>query len=164
MREPRGSGNSVELPAALTGELGRVLVVGVGNELRGDDAAGLEVARQVARAGACAVVIAEDVPENHLGPMQEAGADTVIFCDAVQMGALPGTVAVFALEQLAGGAVSTHNASLRLLGRCLRAAGVRRVLVAGIQPKCLQWGGEMSAEVRAACAELAGMIQKALQR
>lgn len=151
-----------DLPAALDRELGEVLVVGIGNLMRGDDAAGVEVARLVAESGACAVIIAEDVPENYLGPMQGAGADTVIFCDAVDLRARPGTIEVLDIEELSGASISTHNSSLRLVAGCLREAGVARVLVAGIQPGGMEWGAGMSDAVRSACGELARILAQAV--
>jgi len=163
MQAPPTDNLTCDLPPALDRELGKALVVGIGNELRGDDAAGLAVARLVAEREACPVIIAEDVPENYLGPMQQAGADTVIFCDAVDLGAQPGAIAVLDIEELAGASVSTHNASLRLVARCLRAGGVQRVLVAAVQPRSLHWGAELSDEVRKATVALADMLVAALE-
>jgi len=134
---------------------GRTLVVGVGNTLRGDDAAGVEVARLLRERDACEVIIAEDVPENYLGPMEEARAQTVIFCDAVDLQAEPGATAILDLDEMQGPSVSTHNASLRLVGKCLRESGVERILIAAIQPERLDWGAEMSEAVRLATVELA---------
>lgn len=140
--------------ALVSGE-GRTLVVGVGNTLRGDDAAGVEVARLVVECDACEVIIAEDVPENYLGPMEEAGAQTVIFCDAVDLQAEPGTTAILDLDKMQGPSVSTHNASLRLVGKCLRESGVERILIAAIQPQSMEWGAEMSEVVKSAVVRLA---------
>jgi hydrogenase maturation protease len=68
------------------------LVIGVGNEYRGDDAAGLVIARRVADAArGQARVIAES---GEGAALLEAwqGAQFVILCDAVQSGAAPGTM------------------------------------------------------------------------
>ncbi len=135
--------------------LGRTLVVGVGNTLRGDDAAGVEVAKLLAARDACEVIIAEDVPENYLGPMEEFGARTVIFCDAVELQAEPGTTAIIDMADVQGPSVSTHNASLRLVGKCLMESGVERILIAAIQPQRTDWGAEMSEAVQSAVALLA---------
>ena len=142
---------------------GKVLAVGVGNELRADDAAGLRVAGLLAASGACQVLVAEEVPENYLDPMLRAQPDTIIFCDAVDLGREPGAFALLDVEDLAGRCVSTHNPSLRLLGRCLRAGGVRNVLVAAIQPQRIGWGQGLSPAVQAGAEALAATLVGALR-
>ncbi len=132
-----------------------MLVVGVGNLLRSDDAAGVEVARRLQELGVCEVLIVEDVPENYLGPMQKAGAQTVIFCDAVDLGAEAGAFALLDIEDLAGPSISTHNASLELVARCLRDGGVERILIAAIQPQSLEWGMHISEPVKSGTIALA---------
>jgi hydrogenase maturation protease len=74
---------------------GGAVVIGVGNELRGDDAAGLIVARRLReRAGTRAVVLACEADPAEL---LEAwvGADLAIVVDTVVSGAEPGTVQRF---------------------------------------------------------------------
>ncbi|MBC7289208.1 MAG: hydrogenase maturation protease [Armatimonadetes bacterium] len=137
---------------------GPVLVVGVGNEYRLDDGVGLEVARLVEKARVCPVLLAEEVPENYLGPICSSGAETVIFCDAVDLKQPPGTWAFVLPESLAGADVSTHNPSLRLLADVLRAQGIGSVLIAAVQPLCIGWGRGLSEPVRQAAQELAAEL------
>ena len=65
------------------------LVLGIGNDWRGDDAAGLEVARRLRAAGLRALGRAGD-PSGLLDAW--AGEREVILVDAVRSGAAPGTV------------------------------------------------------------------------
>lgn len=65
------------------------LVLGIGNEWRGDDAAGLEVARRLSGAGVRAVGCGGD-PSGLLDAW--AGERDVILVDAVRSGAAPGTL------------------------------------------------------------------------
>jgi hydrogenase maturation protease len=143
--------------------VGSVLVVGVGNEHRGDDGAGMAVARLLQQAGRCPVLLAEEVPENYLGPIIRAGAATVIFCDAVNLGKPPGAFALLSPDQLAGPAISTHNPSLRLLARCLYGAGIKQVLIAAIQPHHIGWGPGLSPAVQAGVRALAELLAKAIK-
>lgn len=68
------------------------LVVGVGHDFRGDDAAGLEVARRVGAAGLPSLELRGD-----LSALVELGgeAEEVIVVDAMRSGAVPGTVRRF---------------------------------------------------------------------
>ena len=68
------------------------MVIGVGNALRGDDAAGLEVARRVAEAAPAGVDVlrCEGEPVSMLTEWD--GVERVIVVDATESGAAPGTV------------------------------------------------------------------------
>ncbi|MFP5364517.1 MAG: hydrogenase maturation protease, partial [Thermoleophilia bacterium] len=65
------------------------LVLGIGNDWRGDDAAGLEVARRLRAAGVRAAGSAGD-PSGLLDAWD--GEREVILVDAVRSGAAPGTL------------------------------------------------------------------------
>lgn len=69
-----------------------VLLIGVGNEYRSDDAVGLLVAREFARRNLPDVAIVESTGEG--ASLLEAwkGADRVVIVDAVSSGAAPGMV------------------------------------------------------------------------
>lgn len=66
-------------------------MIGIGNELRGDDAAGLQVARRL-RAGEPGVAVREHAGEAVDLLEMWRGADAVVLVDAVRSGAPPGTV------------------------------------------------------------------------
>lgn len=125
---------------------GRVVVVGTGNPLRGDDAAGSLVARRLADRYE-GVIDAEDVPENILGEVIASAPTTVAFVDAVDMGAAAGSVALLEPQQLAGYRPSTHRSSLALLASYLGQAAAADAVVVGIQPAQIGWGEPLSREV-----------------
>jgi hydrogenase maturation protease len=68
------------------------LVIGVGNEYRGDDAAGLVIARRVAEAARGQARVVEESGEGAALLEAWRGARFVILFDAVQSGAAPGTI------------------------------------------------------------------------
>jgi len=148
-----------ELAALLAGR--RVAVVGVGNELRGDDGVGPLVAARLAAERPGLAVDAGTVPENHLGPILARDPEIVLFVDAADHGAAPGTWRLAPLRALAARASSTHHASLLLMARLVEAARARCWLV-GVQPACLGFGEPMSDAVRAAGEELARALAAAL--
>lgn len=134
--------------AGCTGE--RLLVVGVGNPSRGDDAAGLMLGRGVAEALGAAYLAGEDVPEHYTDQMRTGPAIQVLFVDAVDMGMLPGHIALLRVEDIDDTSVSTHKVSLAVLARLIEAMSGKQVRLLGIQPQSLGWGHEMSEPVRAA--------------
>jgi hydrogenase maturation protease len=70
----------------------RTLVVGIGNDFRADDAAGLEIARRVRAAHVPGITVQES--QGDISALVDAweGFDHVILADAVSGGAEPGTV------------------------------------------------------------------------
>src|SRR5574342_1091615 len=62
-----------ELRARLEGK--RVLILGVGNRLRGDDAVGPLLVEHLQGKVDIPLIDAGEVPENYLGPIEESGAD-----------------------------------------------------------------------------------------
>jgi hydrogenase 3 maturation protease len=110
-----------------------VTIVGVGNRLRGDDAAGPRVADRLAGLEGARVIDAGTVPENFLGTLLSGGSDLVVFVDAVDHGAPPGTYCITTADSLASGTATTHAPSLRLLAGLLHGRGIECWLV-GLQP------------------------------
>lgn len=139
------------------------LVLGIGNDWRGDDGAGPEVVRRLRAAGIPAREVGAD-PCSLIDAW--AGAGDVILVDAVRSGAAPGTV-----HRLAAGAhalpaglvsASTHHVGLaaavelaRALGRLPAALEVYGIEVAdcdaarGLSPAVARAVGEVTAELAA---------------
>jgi hydrogenase maturation protease len=112
-----------------------VLVIGVGNALRGDDAAGLAVARHVRAAAPAGITVLEHggEPASLLELWRDAHAAVVV--DAIDSGVAPGTVrridARRAPLPVALGSASTHGigvAEAIELGRALDRLPDRLVL------------------------------------
>lgn len=153
---------TVRAPAEAT------LVIGVGNEWRRDDAAGLVVARRLRQSSPRAVRVIEHEGEP-LDLIEEwAGAAAAIVLDAVSSGAEPGTIhrldalAMRLPAELFRG--STHAlgvAEAVELGRALERLP-RRLLVLGIEGERFDAGAGLSQEVERAATrlvdELAGWL------
>ena len=127
-----------------------LLVVGVGNPLRGDDAAGLVLGEKLAQRLDLDYLRCEEVPENYLTEMLASSARTILMVDAVSLGTKPGDIKVLSPEQLAGDNISTHKCSVSLLATVLAEAGSKRVVVLGIQPDSISWGSYLSGPVNEA--------------
>jgi hydrogenase maturation protease len=136
------------------------LVIGVGNEWRRDDAAGLVVARRLRERALPAVRVIEHEGEPLDLLEQWSGADAAIVIDAVNSRAEPGTIhRVDALAAKLPGELfrgSTHAlgvAEAVELGRALeRLPG--RLLVLGIEAKRVDAGAGLSPEVERSVARL----------
>lgn len=139
----------------------RRVLIGLGNDLRGDDAAGLLVARAAREAsrGGVDVVEAGGEPIDLLDAWEDAEAAVVI--DAVVSGATAG--AIQRIDATAGplpapfAAPSTHALGLAEAVELARALGrlPDRLIVFGIEGTDFATGGEPSAAIRSAVASLA---------
>jgi hydrogenase 3 maturation protease len=149
----------------------------VGQELQGDDAAGvlavrrlMESARNTKPPSGSQKNKAESTVEQPLlfeaGPLPEAAAgplrryrpEWVIFIDAADMGEPPGTIRWLDPEQAEGFMGSTHTYPISGLGKYLSLELSCRVAVLGIQPKNLEIDSPVSEEMDRAIGEIVALI------
>jgi hydrogenase maturation protease len=127
-----------------------LIIVGIGNDLCGDDGAGPAVVRALAGAVPWETVDAQTVPESFLMKIVERQPAAVLLVDAVDFHASPGAVDVLEASQITAQGPSTHGpaplAFLELLGMLHRC----RTAVLAIQPKRTDPGQPLSSEVRRA--------------
>ena len=149
-----------ELNKQLAGK--SILLLGIGNRLRGDDAVGSLLIERLQGRVDIPMIDAGDVPENYLGPIEEAGADLVLIVDAAEIGGNIGDVALFDIEQVQGKSVSTHTANLGLLFKVMPPDNRPKVIVLGIQPGNIEFGQGLSDLVRATMESLTEMLVASL--
>ncbi len=94
----------------------RIAIVGMGHELRGDDAVGVMVARrlQALSNSNWLVLDAGPAPENFSSKLCEFSPDILLLVDAVQMDALPGSIRLLAVDDTEIYSVATHALSPHL--------------------------------------------------
>ncbi len=144
------------------------MLIGVGNEWRGDDGAGLEVARRVRESQIPDIEVVEHEGEP-IGLIDAwTGAGETIVVDAVISGAAPGTV-----HRLDAGAEplpaplfrnSTHAMGIAEaveLGRSLDRLP-SRLTVCGVEGERFEVGAAMTAAVEAAVESLAAELGEEL--
>jgi hydrogenase maturation protease len=137
-------------------------VIGVGNDYRSDDAAGLVVARRL-RARGIEVLEHEGEPVALLEAF--AGRDAVVLVDAVRSGAAPGTVVRVdasdrPLPATLRGSSSTHAVGVGEAIELARSLGrlPRRIVVFGLEGERFDAGTSLSAPVEAAVDPLVATI------
>jgi hydrogenase 3 maturation protease len=140
----------------------RVAVMGIGNELRGDDAAGVLAARalQAAAHEHFLVVEAATAPENQTGLLRRFRPDLVLLIDAAEMGEAAGSVRWLAWEDTDGLSASTHTTPPSMLARFLVETLGCEVAVVGIQPHDTGFDSPVSPAVAAAVAAVVSSVQE----
>jgi hydrogenase 3 maturation protease len=132
----------------------RIAVLGIGNQLHRDDAAGIVVAEALLESGIehprLMVLSAGTAPENFTGLLRLFAPDLVMLVDAARMDKEPGTVCLLDFHSIEGCSASTHTLPLHIFASYLTAElGCEPVLI-GIQPGDISMGSPLSPAVRAA--------------
>jgi len=138
------------------------LIVGVGNDLKGDDGVGSYLCQQLKGKIAAKLIDAGTVPENYIQPIVKAGPDKLVIVDAMEFGAEPGSVRLFDAGDLNSAVMSTHSLSPRLFVDLIRKEIDVDVCFLGVQPGQMELGEGLSPEVEAAARELAGVLSRVL--
>ena len=132
---------------------GRVCFIAVGNPELGDDAFGTRLAEKLAASApsafAPAIIFAGTRPEDHIVQVIQRAFDHVIFLDAVDFGATPGSAVLLDSAQIVSRfpQISTHRMSLGLLSKWLEAKGTTQAWLLGVQPQSLKPGSSLSPAV-----------------
>lgn len=129
----------------------------LGNELWGDDAAGLTVGRALAgRVDPGRLILCGEGLEACTGKIKKRKPRIVVLVDAVDAGLPPGSVVLTSLQsEDSPPPLSTHSLPKTLL---LRLLGVEEAWVLGVQVGSRGLGEPLSAEVAAACSSLTRLL------
>lgn len=136
-----------------------LLIIGVGNEYRGDDGAGLIVARKLKERLADSAQVLEQGGDGAALMEAWGGVGTVILIDAMVSGAAPGTIRRFdaIARPIPRGyfRVSTHAFGVAQAIELARAMGSlpTRLIIFGVEAKNFAAGCGLSAEVEKATDE-----------
>ena len=139
---------------------GRVCFMGLGNVEDGDDGFGVRLAEALASAGAPDVVIGGTAPEQLTGRCADSDFDHLVFLDAADFGAAPGSVVFLNSQEMAARfpQISTHRLSLGMLAKCVEARGMTRAWLLAAQPASLKPASALSPPIQTTLAILAELI------
>lgn len=138
----------------------RLAIVGIGNEIRGDDAVGMLIARSLltrqleSDSANILILPAGHAPENVTGALRRFAPHLVLLVDAADMGEAPGLIRWLGMDEIDGVSASTHSLPLSILARYLKLELSCNVALLGIQPANLQMGEVLSLEVSQAVVEI----------
>jgi hydrogenase maturation protease len=126
---------------------GPVYVLGLGYVDKADDGAGVLVANTLKKTFPDHSFSEHDGVEGTVLDISErSGPGTVLFVDAGDLGAPPGTVEIVPRDHIEETEISTHRVPVALMAAILERSG-KRVAIIAIQPKSLEFRAEMSEEV-----------------
>ncbi|HPA72918.1 MAG TPA: hydrogenase maturation peptidase HycI [Spirochaetota bacterium] len=145
----------------------RIAFLGIGSELRGDDAAGPKVLERLdASLGGrddIAFFHGGSAPENLTGAIRDYNPTHLVVIDAADLGKKPGSVRIIGESEIGGASFSTHSLPIPIILGYLRSTVKAREIVIGIQPGSLEFDSPVTAPVAAAVASLADDIIRAVE-
>lgn len=142
----------------------RIAIVGIGNTLRSDDAAGILAAhalmdsRVIRDDKTLLVMDAGHAPENATSQLRRFEPNIVLLIDAAEMGECPGTIRLIDMDEIEGMSASTHSLPLSMLANYLVLELGCTVILLGIQPKSNDVGESTSHEVAGAVRDVVSTI------
>lgn len=140
----------------------KLAVLGVGSELRGDDGVGPYLSEKLSSFnGESFLSINGDlVPENFTRDLRKFRPDNIIIIDAAFMGKSAGDIEIIRINELTGISFSSHSMPLSVLGKYLSQEIGANIYILGIQAINIDFGSEISLEVREAADKIFEIIKE----
>jgi hydrogenase maturation protease len=129
---------------------GKIIFIGLGNRIRGDDWAGILFLRKLKtsehfidslfiEAGIC--------PENYITSILEFNPRVIVFIDAAYCSCIPGEINIIDPAVIDQSGISTHTYSVRLIEKYIRCQGNVKFFYLGITPLHTNTGRGISSTV-----------------
>lgn len=138
--------------------------MGIGNEIKGDDALGSIIAQKTSRLfdenENIVVFNGGTVPENYTGLIRKENPTHIILVDAVDMKKEPGYIRVVEKEEIANYNISTHAMPISFLIKYMETTVDAQIILVGVQPKSMGFAEEISKEVKKSIEEVVSTLDK----
>lgn len=144
----------------------RAAIMGVGQALQQDDAAGLLLAQALRPFASDTVLVVEagHAPENCAGLINRFAPHLLIVVDTAYLAETPGAVQVLDWREASGVSASTHTLPLRMVLQYVTAVTGCRVLLLGIQPQQVGVGTAVSEPVRQTIEQMVAYLGDLLEK
>lgn len=136
----------------------RFILMGIGNELKGDDGVGNRIARLFSHPDWLSLPC-ETVPENFAGVVERERPELLVMIDAADMGIEPGGIRIIPQNKLGSDVQGTHGQPLRQLVSILGKHAVKIIFI-GVQPGNTGLGEDMSPQLQKMMDRLVRILQK----
>jgi len=146
---------------------GRIILLGVGNEMKGDDGAGVFLARLLQEkitSDTVDIIDAGAAPENYVDIIVKSKPDVLLILDAAMMGREAGDLMLVQPQDLLIHGYSTHCLSLGVICRYLEVEAGCRIYLLLIQPETTAYGESLSKKIRQKLHDVAGTLEIIIRR
>jgi len=142
---------------------GKVIIVGIGNIMRGDDGFGPALVKELDNRVNAHCIDVGTAPENYIGKIAKMSPDTILFVDAVHLSIKPGEYDILKKEDIVSSGLTTHDISPEMLINFLESQTKAKIYLLGMQPESIGFGDEMSDAVKRSLMKIAELIEEELR-
>ena len=129
---------------------GKIVILGIGNEIRGDDGFGPYLANALKGKVSAVVFNCGTVLENYYNPVVKENPDVIILVDIVGFEGPYGEIGVFEKDDILKVGFSTHNISPKVFIELLERSVKADIMMIGVKPKTTAFGEDLTDEVKEA--------------
>ena len=143
----------------------KIVVVGIGNELRQDDFIGSQIVqnlKKVVSSDKILILDCETVPENYLGVIERFKPSHILVIDAAQIGTEPGKYMLIGFEKVRGEGISTHDLSLGIFAKYIKKVTDAKLILLAIQPKKIEFETGLTEELTKTTERITNLLLKVL--
>lgn len=141
--------------------LGKTVIVGIGNPLRGDDGFGPALIQQLEGKNGFICIDAGSTPENYVGRIIKEKPETILLVDAVQLDLNPGQYRILQATDILKCGFTTHDMSSQMLIEYLKSQTHSDIFMLGVQPQHVSLGEPMSEWVTETLNEVKILLEEA---
>lgn len=145
------------------GDKRRLAIVGVGNLLLQDEGVGIHVIQALKKGSLPQFDCVELIDGGTTLPPLPKNLDKLIIIDAAQGGGEPGIIYRLSPDDIDSGdapIISPHQLSLKESLRLMELENEKpkKVIIFGVEPKTIDWGLELSPELKEKMPQLIGLV------
>ena len=143
----------------------KTVLAGIGNPIRTDDYVGLKIIQDLQGKLPETVLLleTETVPESYLLDIEKFKPTHLLLIDAAFLGLNPGEASILDPEKVADySAISTHMLPLRIFCEYVKQTTKAKIALLLIEPKSMEFGEGLNAEVRTAAEKYARILTELL--
>ena len=133
----------------------KILCAGIGNQLTRDYGVGVYITRNLVHSEYICPLCVEVSIENYIGRINQTYADYLLLIDSMDFNERPGYWNLLPIEKVQGITTNTHNVSLDKVSELFN----KQTYILGIQPGNLNFGEEMTDEVKRSADNIINQIQ-----
>jgi hydrogenase 3 maturation protease len=121
-----------------------ILFVGIGNVLKQDDGVGVYISNNIKRTQIIKTLTVEVSIENYISKINQINSENLILIDCVDFNKNPGFWDILPVNKINGLITNTHNISLNKISELFN----NKAYILGIQPKTIQFGENLTSEIK----------------
>ena len=138
------------------------VLIGIGNEISGDDGFGPELAKRLKPFLGERAIDGGLAPENWTGPISKLGPKILVIADAVDFGGEPGDISIVDPDDLESGLPATHGPGFSPLLFFLKNALPKlETFILAVQPAETGLMKPISPKVESAISKIVRILEKA---